>query len=361
MGARKITVSTSGLAPQIRRLADEPQQFRLAVSLHGATDETRARIMPINKKYPLKELAAACAYYQEKKGRMITLEYILIAGVNDGLDQAPPLAKLALCLHAKVNLIPYNKVEGLPWERPEEPAQEAFLAALEQRKVPATLRREKGGEIDAACGQLRLKTEREPPYPASMGEWSMALRPYVNLNNNVCLCPLATTFRSSLGNNLWVANNTQNLAWGIMGSNQYPVLNWGAPGLYGSYGINGWMYNPPLSAQPEGSDPLFWRKLSAAGPSHNIPVFSDCDYDGSQPSDTDSPPPSPGYQSVTDDMSNFAIPRHEGGRPVNVAFMDSSVSPAGLKQLWRFKWSTDFDTTYQDKLNQWPVWMRSYQ
>jgi 23S rRNA (adenine2503-C2)-methyltransferase len=161
MGARKITVSTSGLAPQIRRLADEPQQFRLAVSLHGATDETRARIMPINKKYPLQELAAACAYYQEKKGRMITLEYILIAGVNDGLEQAPPLAKLALSLRAKVNLIPYNKVEGLPWERPEEPAQEAFLAALERYKVPATLRREKGGEIDAACGQLRLKTERE--------------------------------------------------------------------------------------------------------------------------------------------------------------------------------------------------------
>src|SRR5271170_696941 len=161
MGARKITVSTSGLAPQIRRLADEPQQFRLAVSLHGATDETRARIMPINKKYPLKELAAACAYYQEKKGRMITLEYILIAGVNDSLEQAAPLAKLALSLRAKVNLIPYNKVEGLPWVRPEEAAQEAFLAALESCKVRATLRREKGGEIDAACGQLRLKTERE--------------------------------------------------------------------------------------------------------------------------------------------------------------------------------------------------------
>jgi 23S rRNA (adenine2503-C2)-methyltransferase len=161
MGARKITISTSGLAPQIRRLADEPQQFRLAISLHGATDQTRARIMPVNKKYPLKELAAACAYYQEKKGRMITLEYILIAGVNDALDQAPPLAKLALSLRAKVNLIPYNKVEGLPWERPEEPAQEAFLAALERCHVPATLRREKGGEIAAACGQLRLKTERE--------------------------------------------------------------------------------------------------------------------------------------------------------------------------------------------------------
>jgi 23S rRNA (adenine2503-C2)-methyltransferase len=160
IGARKITISTSGLAPQIRRLADEPQQFRLAVSLHGATDQTRGRIMPINKKYPLGELTAACEYYQEKKGRMITLEYILIAGVNDGLDQAPPLARLAHRLRARVNLIPCNKVEGLPWERPSEAAQEAFLAALERQKVAATLRREKGGEIDAACGQLRLKTER---------------------------------------------------------------------------------------------------------------------------------------------------------------------------------------------------------
>ncbi len=161
IGARKITVSTSGLAPQIRRLADEPAQFRLAISLHGATDEIRARIMPVNKKYPLKELTSACEYYQEKKGRMITLEYILIAGVNDALDQTPPLAALARRLGAKVNLIPYNNVEGLPWVRPEEAAQEAFLAALEAEGVSATLRREKGHDIDAACGQLRLKTERE--------------------------------------------------------------------------------------------------------------------------------------------------------------------------------------------------------
>jgi 23S rRNA (adenine2503-C2)-methyltransferase len=161
IGARKITVSTSGLAPQIRRLADEPAQFRLAISLHGATDETRARLMPVNKKYPLKELTAACEYYQQKKGRMITLEYILIAGVNDALDQTPPLAALARRLGAKVNLIPYNKVQDLPWVRPEEAAQEAFLAALESAGVSATLRREKGHDIDAACGQLRLKTERE--------------------------------------------------------------------------------------------------------------------------------------------------------------------------------------------------------
>ncbi len=161
IGARKITISTSGLAPQIRKLADEPLQFRLALSLHGATDETRNKIMPVNRKYPLKELTAACDYYQQKKGRMITFEYILIAGVNDGLDQVQPLAKLARTLNAKVNLIPYNKVDDLTWERPSEEVQEAFLEALEKQKVTATLRREKGHDIDAACGQLRLKTERE--------------------------------------------------------------------------------------------------------------------------------------------------------------------------------------------------------
>ena len=161
IGARKITISTSGLVPQIRKLADEPLQFRLAISLHGATDATREKIMPVNRKYPLRELMAACEYYEQKKGRMITLEYILIAGVNDGLDQVRPLANLAHRLHAKVNLIPYNKVEDLTWERPTEQAQEAFLAALEKQKVTATLRREKGHDIDAACGQLRLKTERE--------------------------------------------------------------------------------------------------------------------------------------------------------------------------------------------------------
>ena len=161
IGARKITISTSGLAPQIRKLADEPEQFRLAISLHGATDEVRAKIMPVNKKFPLKELTAALEYYQSKKGRMLTFEFILIAGVNDSLAQTKPLAGMAKKLHAKVNLIPYNTVEGLEWARPDEETCEAFLKALEGQKVIATLRREKGHDIDAACGQLRLKTEKE--------------------------------------------------------------------------------------------------------------------------------------------------------------------------------------------------------
>ena len=161
IGARKITVSTSGLAPQIRKFADEPEQFSLAISLHGATDAVRDRIMPVNKKYPLRELTAALDYYQIKRGRFITFEYILIAGVNDSLEQTKPLAALAKRLSAKVNLIPYNTVEGLLWTRPADEVCEQFCAALRQHKIVTTLRREKGHDIDAACGQLRLKTERE--------------------------------------------------------------------------------------------------------------------------------------------------------------------------------------------------------
>jgi 23S rRNA (adenine2503-C2)-methyltransferase len=161
IAARKITISTSGLAPQIRRLADEPLQFRLAVSLHGATDDVRDKLMPVNRKFPVQELVAACEAYQRKKGRMITLEYILISGVNDSMEQIRPLAAIARKLFAKVNLIPYNRVEGLAWRRPSDDVCERFLAALQRQNVAATLRREKGDDIDAACGQLRLKTERD--------------------------------------------------------------------------------------------------------------------------------------------------------------------------------------------------------
>ena len=117
--------------------------------------------MPVNRKYPLRELVSACEYYQKKNGRMITFEYILIAGINDALSEVKPLGALARRLNAKVNLIPYNKVEGLPWERPDEATQELFYNALRKEKVLVTLRREKGHDIDAACGQLRLRTERE--------------------------------------------------------------------------------------------------------------------------------------------------------------------------------------------------------
>ena len=159
IGARSVTVSTSGLAPQIRKLAEFPAPIRLAISLHGATDDVRDLIMPINKKYPIKELFDSLHYWRTHKKQKISLEYILIEGVNDDLDQAAILAKRAKGLNAKVNLIPYNTVEGLNWKRPSESHCMAFRDIVAAAGINTTLRLEKGGDINAACGQLRLKKE----------------------------------------------------------------------------------------------------------------------------------------------------------------------------------------------------------
>jgi 23S rRNA (adenine2503-C2)-methyltransferase len=167
IGARHITVSTSGLAPRIRELADQPLQVRLAVSLHGATDQVRQKIMPINRKFNLAALIEACTYYCEKKRQRITFEFILIENVNDGLDQAVELARLARRLEAKINLIPYNTVGGLSWKRPSQTRQLTFYRALRKSGVDATIRREKGHDIEAACGQLRLQTMRDKNFAGS--------------------------------------------------------------------------------------------------------------------------------------------------------------------------------------------------
>jgi len=166
IGARHITISTSGLVPQIRQLADQPLQIRLAVSLHGANDDVRSRIMPINRKYNLSALLDVCRYFTSRKKQRITFEYILIAEVNDSDEQARQLAKHARTLEAKVNLIPYNKVEGLDSAQPSPDRQKKFLAVLRAANVRATLRREKGDDIAAACGQLRLQTQRSMATPA---------------------------------------------------------------------------------------------------------------------------------------------------------------------------------------------------
>ncbi|MBL9211137.1 MAG: 23S rRNA (adenine(2503)-C(2))-methyltransferase RlmN [Opitutaceae bacterium] len=160
-GARRITISTSGLVPKILKLAEEPLGFRLAISLHGVTDEVREKIMPVNKAYPLAKLVPAIREFTAKHGRMVTLEFILIEDVNDALTQAEKLRDLARDLHAHVNLIPYNTVAGLPWKRPSLTRQERFADVLRAARVSVTLRREKGHDIDAACGQLRLRTEKE--------------------------------------------------------------------------------------------------------------------------------------------------------------------------------------------------------
>lgn len=171
IGARRMTVSTSGLAPQIKKLANIPLQIRLAISLHGASDEVRNQIMPVNQKYPLDELFEALSYWKQHHKQRLTFEYILIAGINDSLEQAKSLVKRARSVEAKVNLIPYNTVEGLSWQRPDEAQQDAFLKVLSDAGIPATLRREKGHDIAAACGQLRLKHETglgiiESPIPS---------------------------------------------------------------------------------------------------------------------------------------------------------------------------------------------------
>ena len=158
LGARHITISTSGLAPQIKQLADQPRQIRLAISLHGATNEVRQQIMPVNKKYPVEVLLEACEYFTQRKKQRITFEYILIANVNDSPSNAADLARVAKRVGAKVNCIPYNTVAGLAWERPSEARQDAFMAVLENARIPATIRREKGHDIAAACGQLRRQT-----------------------------------------------------------------------------------------------------------------------------------------------------------------------------------------------------------
>ena len=158
IGARHITLSTSGLVPKILELANYPAQIRLAISLHGGDDETRTKIMPINERYPMAELLGACEKFIEQRKKMITLEYILIKGINDDLKQAELLAEHAQRLNAKVNLIPYNRVDGLNWERPDKEQINAFYKTVEREQAPrVTLRMEKGHDIDAACGQLRLK------------------------------------------------------------------------------------------------------------------------------------------------------------------------------------------------------------
>ena len=160
IGARHLTVSTSGLAPQIEELAKVPGQFRLALSLHAGTDTTRDKIMPVNRKYPLGKLIPACEIFARAKRKMITFEYILLKDLNDGPAEARAVVAHARRLHAKVNLIPYNTVEGLPFERPSETAIRRFQKVFQDAGVEATVRREKGHDIDAACGQLRLREEK---------------------------------------------------------------------------------------------------------------------------------------------------------------------------------------------------------
>jgi 23S rRNA (adenine2503-C2)-methyltransferase len=155
IGARKITVSTAGEVPEIRRFAEEPWQVRLSVSLHAADNAKRNILVPLNKRYPLEKLIPAIEFYCDKTGRQMTFEWTLLEGVNDTPDDAKHLAELAAPIKAFVNLIPYNPVSGLPYHAPSAQRSAAFAEMLRTRGVQATLRKERGQDIDAACGQLR--------------------------------------------------------------------------------------------------------------------------------------------------------------------------------------------------------------
>jgi 23S rRNA (adenine2503-C2)-methyltransferase len=157
IGARKITVSTVGDVPGIRRFAQEAWQVRLAVSLQAANDKLRSKLVPLNRTYPVAMLMEAVREYAGITGRQLSLEWTLFDGVNDSAEHAAELADLIGGLDAVVNLIPYNPVQGLPYEPSPKWQCQAFRDALAQRGVKATLRHERGQDIDAACGQLRLR------------------------------------------------------------------------------------------------------------------------------------------------------------------------------------------------------------
>ena len=160
IGARHITVSTCGLVEGIRKYANEGLQINLAISLHAPNQEIRSRLMPIARKYDLNELMEAVKYYEHTAGRRVTFEYILIDGINDGIEQADELSDLIRGTLAYVNLIVYNAVKEKPFKRPSENRVSAFYDRLKKRGVNCTIRKEFGGDIDAACGQLRAKYEK---------------------------------------------------------------------------------------------------------------------------------------------------------------------------------------------------------
>ncbi len=157
IGARHITVSTSGLVPKIKKFALEPKQVNLAISLHASNDGVRSSIMKINNTYPIEEVIKAAKFYVEHTNRRITFEYILLDGVNDELWHANELADLLFGMNAYVNLIRYNSVKEFDYVGSDEEKAKRFHKRLLQRHVTATLRKEKGSDIDAACGQLRSK------------------------------------------------------------------------------------------------------------------------------------------------------------------------------------------------------------
>ncbi len=161
IGARHITISSVGLPTKIRKLADSGRPYHLAVSLHAPNQPLRSEIVPTNEKTGLAEILEAADYYFDVTGRQITYEYVLLRDINDRVSHARELVKLLHGRHAHVNLIPFNDVEGLPYRRPETVALNQFVETLRHGGLSVKVRKRKGSQIDAACGQLRRNVMRE--------------------------------------------------------------------------------------------------------------------------------------------------------------------------------------------------------
>ena len=159
IGARHITVSTCGIVPKILEFSEFPLQINLAISLHAPDDELRNQIMPINKVYPLKELISALEIYLKKTNRRLTFEYVMLSGINDSILCAKKLVALIGHLNCYVNLIPYNETNNLEFKRSSTVQIMKFYDILKKNRLNVTIRREFGGKISAACGQLRSKKE----------------------------------------------------------------------------------------------------------------------------------------------------------------------------------------------------------
>ena len=159
LAARRVTISTSGWTPGIRNLAEHGRQWNLAVSLHAPDDKVRALLIPGKYRRDIRDIIAACKLHRQATGRLLTFEYVMLAGINDFPEQAVRLAKLAAEADAKVNLIPYNKANGA-FERPSKEVVKKFENNLKAARIPVTVRVEKGFDSSAACGQLRSSAEK---------------------------------------------------------------------------------------------------------------------------------------------------------------------------------------------------------
>ena len=170
MGQRRVTISTVGLPDKMVKLAQMDRQYHLAVSLHAAIPAVRDRLVPINARVGLGAVMAAADAYFHRSGRQVTFEYVLLGGLNDRRQDAEALGRLLAGRKAHVNVIPYNPVAGLPFRRPSDVAIGNFVTTVRNRGVSVSVRKTKGREIDAACGQLRRRLdESSEPVVASIG------------------------------------------------------------------------------------------------------------------------------------------------------------------------------------------------